>query len=68
MGDFDTFIKLISLPDHLKQEAKDFIEYLKSKVRTGKQPKPKRQAGLAKGLVKMNSNFDDPLPDFKEYM
>jgi antitoxin (DNA-binding transcriptional repressor) of toxin-antitoxin stability system len=31
-------------------------------------PRRRRQAGSARGLVKMNEDFDAPLEDFKEYM
>jgi antitoxin (DNA-binding transcriptional repressor) of toxin-antitoxin stability system len=27
-----------------------------------------RKAGSAKGLIQMSDDFDDPLPDFEEYM
>lgn len=27
----------------------------------------KRAAGLAKGLIKINPDFEEPLSDFKEY-
>lgn len=30
--------------------------------------KSSRKAGLAKGLIKMREDFDEPLEDFKEYM
>ena len=31
------------------------------------QPKPRHQAGSAKGLIFMADDFDDPLPDFGDY-
>ncbi len=31
------------------------------------QPK-RRQRGSAKGLIKMTTDFDEPLPEFAEYM
>lgn len=31
------------------------------------QPKRRRQAGSAKGLVVISDDFDDPLPDFDDY-
>ena len=31
-------------------------------------PKPGRQAGSAKGMIKMADDFDEPLEDFDEYM
>lgn len=54
-----------SLPDELKQQVADFIHFLNQK----KLQKPKkRKAGLAKGKIKMTSDFDAPLEDFKDYM
>ncbi|MDJ0659038.1 MAG: DUF2281 domain-containing protein [Crocosphaera sp.] len=33
------------------------------------QPTPKRRhRGTAKGLITMSSDFDEPLPEFTEYM
>ncbi len=29
---------------------------------------PRRRAGTAKGLIHMSDDFDDPLPEFEEYM
>ena len=29
---------------------------------------PRRQFGSAKGMITMSDDFDDPLPDFDEYM
>ena len=31
-------------------------------------PKPRRQAGSAKGMIHMADDFDAPLEDFEEYM
>ena len=67
MSDLQVHEQFSSLPTDLKKEAADFIEFLKYKSR--KQTKlKKRQAGLAKGLIKMKDDFDEPLEDFEEYM
>ncbi|MBI1286426.1 MAG: DUF2281 domain-containing protein [Flavobacteriales bacterium] len=58
---------LDSLPADLRREAADFIEFLKQKSNQREKAK-KRQAGMAKGLVKMNPDFDEPLDDFLPYM
>jgi len=29
---------------------------------------PRRRAGTARGLIYMSDDFDDPLPEFEEYM
>ena len=31
-------------------------------------PKPRPKFGSAKGLIKINDDFDEPLEDFKDYM
>ena len=62
--------KLEMLPDKLKQEASDFIEFLFQKamkediVISGAKP----VFGSARGKVHMADDFDAPLKDFKEYM
>ena len=67
MSDLQVHEQFSSLPTDLKKEVADFIEFLKYKSR--KQTKlKKRQAGLAKGLIKMKDDFDEPLEDFEEYM
>lgn len=68
MTDLDIYIKLMTLPDEMKKEVYDFVDFLKSKS-TAKAPSSKtRRAGLAKGLIEIKEGFDEPLPDFKEYM
>lgn len=55
------------LPGSFKKEVADFIDFLMQKAK--KEPVTKvRQAGLAKGLIKMKDNFDDPIEGFKAYM
>ncbi|MCA1752807.1 MAG: DUF2281 domain-containing protein, partial [Flavobacteriales bacterium] len=50
------------------KEVNDFIDFLKSKSDMSQKPMKKRKAGLAKGLIKMKDDFDEPLDDFKEYI
>ena len=66
MNDLELYSKLIELPDDLKKEASDFVEFLKNKA-SGKGEGQKRKAGLAKGLIEMSDDFDEPLEDFSEY-
>ena len=68
MTDLDIYIKLATLPDDLKKEVGDFVEFLKSKTPTTEKSNTPRKARLAKGLIEMKEGFDDPLDDFKEYM
>lgn len=62
--------KLSNLPEHLKAEVADFIDYLATKYQadqpTSNHPKP--QFGSGKGMFVMHDDFDEPLEDFAEYM
>jgi|GEM_PF-456228 len=58
--------KLTSLPDHLKSEVDDFIDFLLAKAK-GKEKKPKPKYGSARGMFVMKPDFDEPLEDFKDY-
>ncbi len=61
------YTKLTSLPENVKSEVSDFIDFLLHK--TKHQPsKKKPKFGSAKGMLKMKENFDDPIDDFKAYM
>ena len=60
MNDLELYAKLAELPDDLKKEADDFVEFLKTKAADKKITK-KRKAGLAKGLIEMSEDFDDAL-------
>ena len=66
-----TYIQLYkeinSLPASMREEVKDFIEFLKSKKKKRNIIK-ERKFGCAKGLFIIHPNFDDPLSDFKGYM
>jgi hypothetical protein len=67
MSDLQLYTEIASLPDNLKQEVSDFVEFLKSKSKS-KQNITQRQFGYAKGFFKMSADFDEPLDDFREYM
>ena len=64
------FNKLATLPENLKSEVSDFIDFLLSKAVKDKENNSIRKPkfGSAKGMFKMNSDFDEPIEDFKEYM
>jgi hypothetical protein len=59
--------KLASLPDNLKSEVGDFIDFLATKSKK-KQKKVKPKFGSGKGMFIIKPGFDEPLDDFKEYM
>ena len=67
MTDYQLYSEFSSLPNELKKEVKDFIEFLKAKARKQKPDNP-RKFGSAKGFFVMRDDFDEPLQDFKEYM
>ncbi|WP_429774007.1 type II toxin-antitoxin system VapB family antitoxin [Agaribacillus aureus] len=63
MTDIQLFTKLSGIPADLKKETFEFIDFLKLKINQKKIAK-KRIPGLAKGLIKMSKDFDEPLDDF----
>lgn len=63
------YTKLNNLPDSMKAQVADFIEFLENKAEKQAQvPKVKPKFGSAKGMFVMHQDFDEPLEDFKEYM
>ena len=54
------YTKINSLPDDIKSEINDFIDFLMTK----KKPK----FGCAKGQIYISPDIDKPLDNFKEYM
>ena len=68
MTDQTILNKIHALPESLKQEILDFIEFIGQKYRTSKQQKQIPQYGSLKGTFEMRDDFDDPLEDFKDYM
>ena len=73
MASLSLYTKLETLPPALKEEAKNFIEYLVDKTKKDKESKPKqklteREFGSLKGKIHLSDDFDAPLDDFKDYM
>ncbi|HLC16268.1 MAG TPA: DUF2281 domain-containing protein [Thermodesulfovibrionia bacterium] len=62
--------RLNNLPEELKSEVLDFIEYLTVKYenKIQKQSQKIPLFGSCKGLFIIHDDFDEPLEDFKEYM
>lgn len=67
MSEIQLYSKITSLPPNLRKEVEDFVDFLNSKLKKETEG-TKRKLGLAKGLIKMKGNFDEPIGDFKEYM
>lgn len=59
------YAKLSKLPDNMKSEVSNFIDFLLNK--NIKATRTKAKFGSAKGIFKMKKNFDDPIEDFKDY-
>ena len=59
--------KILTLPQHLKNEVEDFIDFLKTKSSSKKILTPKSKFGSGKGIMKMQPDFDEPLEDFNDY-
>jgi len=54
--------KINTLPDNLKEEVSDFIDFLIEKKMKATNLKS-RPIGLAKGKIKISDDFDEPLTD-----
>lgn len=60
--------KLSALPESMKSEVSDFIDFLVNKAKKENTPqKPKPIFGSGKGMFQMKPDFDEPLEDFKDY-
>jgi hypothetical protein len=59
--------KLNTLPDEMKREAADFIDFLSHKHEKSKQEQRRKRPvfGSGKGLSIIPDDFDEPLEDFK---
>lgn len=70
MQDIVLLNKLSSLPEQMKNEVNDFIDFLiaKAKKEHKEADKPRPKFGSGKGMFKMSDDFDEPLEDFKDYM
>lgn len=64
------YTKLESLSSALKEEAKNFIEFLveKSKKKEAELKVKKPAFGSLKGKIHLSEDFDAPLDKFKDYM
>jgi len=69
MTDLSLYTKISSLPDSLKSEVVDFIDFLRSRKKKLKSnAKKARVFGYAKGSITLKPGFDDPIEDFNDYM
>ena len=72
MSDVAFLKKWMSLPEHLQKEVEDFMDFIVSRKKSNEEQKSKKQAdrtpGLAKGMIIIHDNFDDPIEGFEDYM
>ncbi len=69
MSTQDQYIQIASLPEDVRKQVLDFIEFLMQRKNRPEEPKKgKRPIGLAKGMITIPDDFDEPLEDFKDYM
>lgn len=66
MSAIQLYTQLSSLPNELQKKVAEYISFLK--FQSQKSSKKGRIAGLAKGMISMKDNFDDPIEDFQDYM
>jgi hypothetical protein len=67
MEQIQLYKKIIHLPENLKSEVNDFVDFLLTRsknLKSKKQP----EFGCAKGMIFISQDFDEPLEDFKEYI
>ncbi len=67
MSDSHLLDKVSKLPENLKAEVFDFVEFLLQKYDCSS-ISGKPVFGSGKGMFVMKPDFDEPLEDFKEYM
>ncbi|MDQ3394090.1 MAG: DUF2281 domain-containing protein [Bacteroidota bacterium] len=67
MNNVSLYNKISSLPENLKQEVQDFVEFLQTKTKKDSRKKP-RFFGSLKGKIQMSEDFDAPMEDFKDYI
>lgn len=63
----DLIKKIQSLPEDLRKEVEDFIDFLNQKLKEPSGIVKARKAGFAKNMFTIKEGFDDPLEDFKAY-
>ncbi|WP_293308540.1 type II toxin-antitoxin system VapB family antitoxin [Pedobacter sp. UBA5917] len=67
MTDIQLYTKLADLPIELKKRVSDYIDSLMAREQSADKT-GKRKAGLAKGLISVKDNFNDPIEGFEDYI
>ncbi|UCS91971.1 DUF2281 domain-containing protein [Echinicola marina] len=68
MDNLSLYTQINNLPANLKEQVRDFVEFLKMKSDKQKRPIKKREFGILKGKVTISKDFDAPIADFNDYM
>ncbi len=68
MSDVELLKKVSALPEKLKDEVDNYIDFLLQKHTESDVPKKPLRFGMMKGTFVMSDDFDEPLDDLKEYM
>lgn len=69
MSDVELLKKVSQLPDNLKEEVDNYIDFLLQKRAEADLPKKPLKFGMMKDtFIMVSDDFDEPLDDFKEYM
>jgi hypothetical protein len=67
MNSLNIYAKFDALPESLKKEVSDFIDFLTTK-KSDKKAQVAPKFGSAKGKIKMATDFDASPEDFNDYM
>lgn len=69
MSEIELMHKMSVLPENLREEVSDYVDFLISKYLHKESPKKTPlKFGMMKGTFTVSPDFDEPLDDFKEYM
>jgi hypothetical protein len=68
MANFLLYSKFSNLPQNLRKEVEDFIDFLTSKNKQNSTKPTKPKFGSATGSFKMKKNFNDSIDDFKDFL
>lgn len=68
MSDVELLKRVSELPEKLKEELDNYIDFLLQKRAATDLPKKPLRFGMMKGTFVMSDDFDEPLDDFKDYM
>lgn len=69
MSDVELLKKVSQLPENLREEVGNYIDFLLQKRAEEDLPKKPLKFGMMKDtFVMVSDDFDEPLDDFKDYM